>query len=164
MIQFSGDMSKECKRYIAKRQTAISTIGVTIGAVIMAIPTIYLAIVCFKGIALFLLTYVMMILLSLRLPTEKEFNENMAILKVTIENQFITAQGVNRQVGAPVSYVRKVVDMGKWYQIFFHSPYHYAFVCEKQLLVSGTIEEFEKLFAGKIVRIDTTKKRYPYFF
>ena len=41
----------------------------------------------------------------------------------------------------------------KYYKIFFIFPYKsQRFVCQKDLLVQGTIEEFEAVFEGKIVR------------
>jgi len=49
--------------------------------------------------------------------------------------------------------VKKVVDEGSYYHIKFSFPIGMAICfCQKDLLVEGTIEEFEKLFEGKIVR------------
>lgn len=54
----------------------------------------------------------------------------------------------NNTVGR-VSKVAKVIDMGGWYHIIFHYGQSY-FICQKNLIVKGTIKEFEKLFEGKI--------------
>ena len=49
--------------------------------------------------------------------------------------------------------VKKVIDMGEFYDIIFYFPNQWAnCICQKDLLVEGTIEEFEKLFEGLIVR------------
>lgn len=49
--------------------------------------------------------------------------------------------------------VIKVFDHGEWYVISFKSrPVIIDYICQKNLLIKGTIEEFEKLFEGKIVR------------
>ena len=46
-----------------------------------------------------------------------------------------------------------IIDYGEWYYVKFNlgdrDPY---FVCQKDLLKNGTIEEFEALFEGKIER------------
>ena len=48
--------------------------------------------------------------------------------------------------------VKEILDYGEWYYFIFNyedrDPY---FVCQKDLLTQGTLEEFEALFEGKIV-------------
>lgn|GEM_PF-2504130 len=60
-----------------------------------------------------------------------------------------------------ISDVRKVIDYGEWYEIVFYGRKngYYAdeknllyCICQKDLIVTGTIEDFEKLFEGKIIR------------
>ena len=53
----------------------------------------------------------------------------------------------------PLSKVKKVVDAGDWYYVVFKGgSINSAFVCQKNLLTKGTLDEFEKLFEGKLVR------------
>lgn len=47
--------------------------------------------------------------------------------------------------------VKKLVDYGKYYYILYGGV-NRAIICQKDLLVEGTLEEFENIFAGKIVR------------
>lgn len=54
-----------------------------------------------------------------------------------------------------VELVRKVYDYGEFYFISFRfGKISCYFICQKSLLTQGTIEDFEKLFDGKIVRKD----------
>ena len=54
--------------------------------------------------------------------------------------------------------VKTVNDWGEWYEVIFYFPHKsVGFICQKDLLVEGTIEEFEKLFEDKIVRKYKTK-------
>ena len=49
-----------------------------------------------------------------------------------------------------------VKDYGEFYQVFYgimRFP-----ICQKDLLVSGTLEEFEALFEGKIVRVNEEER------
>ena len=49
--------------------------------------------------------------------------------------------------------VKKIIDYGEFYDfVFTFSARDIYFVCQKDLLVCGTIEEFESLFEGKIER------------
>ena len=68
------------------------------------------------------------------------------------ENQIVSSGEKVAEV-KNLNQVKKVVDFGEWYKIFFIFPYKsQRFVCQKDLLVQGTIEEFEAVFEGKIVR------------
>lgn len=49
--------------------------------------------------------------------------------------------------------VKKVIDYGKYYYLFLYRfDSSYGIVCQKDLQINGSIEEFEKLFEGKIRR------------
>lgn len=49
--------------------------------------------------------------------------------------------------------VKSVFDYGEFYVILFpFGKYSEKFVCHKDLLTKGTLEEFEALFEGKIIR------------
>ena len=49
--------------------------------------------------------------------------------------------------------IKKILDYGEFYDIIFYFPNKVLnCICQKDLLVEGTIEEFEKLFEDKIVR------------
>ena len=47
--------------------------------------------------------------------------------------------------------IKKVLDEGDCYYVIY-SDINNCIVCQKDLLVEGTLEEFENIFAGKIVR------------
>ena len=43
--------------------------------------------------------------------------------------------------------------MGDFYKIYFYFPHKSnLFVCQKDLIIKGTKEEFEELFSAKIMR------------
>lgn len=53
-----------------------------------------------------------------------------------------------------LSAVKCVKDYGEWYHFEFNfSDRDMYFVCQKSLLTEGSIEEFESLFADKLMRI-----------
>ena len=48
--------------------------------------------------------------------------------------------------------VKKVIDYGTFYVINFYFGGVYSGICQKDLLIEGGLEEFEKLFEDKLVR------------
>ena len=55
--------------------------------------------------------------------------------------------------------VKKILDYGEFYAIIFYFPNaDRRFICQKDYIVQGTIEEFEQLFKGKIVRLKDNQK------
>ena len=49
--------------------------------------------------------------------------------------------------------VKRVEDYGDFYRIIFYFPHCDRFcICQKDLITQGTIEEFEEMFAGYIVK------------
>ena len=53
--------------------------------------------------------------------------------------------------------IRKVIDYGEWYAIIFRGISN-AVICQKELLIEGTLEEFETAFQGKLKRRKNDKK------
>ena len=53
-----------------------------------------------------------------------------------------------------LSDVKQVRDYGEFYEIIFpFGKISSNFICQKNLLTIGTVDEFEKLFDGKILRM-----------
>ncbi len=53
-----------------------------------------------------------------------------------------------------ISDVKRVRDYGEFYELVFPlSKMSEKFICQKNLLTKGTLEEFKRLFRGKIADI-----------
>ena len=80
---------------------------------------------------------------------------------ITITNNMITVALLNQNVeilSKPITKIKKIVDYGEYYYLFvFRWDASNGVVCQKDLLVEGNLEEFEKLFEGKIIRKINTK-------
>ena len=78
--------------------------------------------------------------------------------KIEISKDYLSSNIGGKAQLRDISDVKVVVDWGEWYDIIFYFPYKsVGFICQKDLIVEGTIEEFEKLFEDKIVRKYATK-------
>lgn len=152
MIEFRGEMSERCKRYISKHEAIGGLIGGSIAAVLFSVPTILMAIYDEWVFILFLPVYILAAVLA-GIPPKGKAYDYIIPTQVTIDRGVLTSKGKKFCYSIMASHVKVVADMGDWYHIFFHYRYrNQRFVCEKALIYSGTIKEFEKVFAGKIVK------------
>jgi len=56
--------------------------------------------------------------------------------------------------------IKGVRDFGEYYVLIFRDSGNFSqIICEKDLLTNGTIEQFEELFDGKIVRMSDHNQR-----
>lgn len=75
--------------------------------------------------------------------------------RVTIDDEALRRYGNGEEnyAGREIIDVKKVIDRGNFYEIIFYFPHKDCFfICQKNLIVEGTIEEFEELFADRLVR------------
>lgn len=76
---------------------------------------------------------------------------NTEFFRITVNNEEETVVYTDKknEYFHMIKDVETVYDYGDYYHIFEAGD---MFLCQKSLLVQGTIEEFEKIFDGKIIR------------
>ncbi|MDE6201764.1 MAG: hypothetical protein K2M47_07840 [Clostridiales bacterium] len=73
--------------------------------------------------------------------------------KVSIMSDIMISSGKDFEYGRYYDDVKKVIDYGEWYHMVFYFPHKIVYyVCQKDLITEGTIEEFEEYFKDKLVR------------
>lgn len=159
MIEFKGQPSFEVQKHIYKKTRKMLHIVFTISWSILLIP-----IACFTighNMTLFLYGYLAMLpILNLIVwacqPSKKK---PMLPGKITIDNEYIEYESKQATVYRNTSDVKVVRDYGDFYDVISHfGKGSDFFVCQKTLLSCGTLEDFEKLFDGKIVRMGQSSK------
>ena len=170
MIEFYGVNSEECQREGVKRRSRSAIILFSITTVVVAVGSITVAIIrggnSWFG-ALGAMVLFGLILIFICIPVPKRVLKQVRVpFRVTITSDTITQTAYFSSSAKPISSVtaiskiKKVVDAGGWYFIVFRrGDMSNSWVCEKSLLTSGTLEEFEKTFAGKIVKVKTKRQR-----
>ena len=154
MIEFRGEMSERCKRYIVRREGKHGFISGLIAAVLFTIPTVLISVFDHWAYSLFLPVFLLLPVLAGIPPYGKGY-DYVIPTQVTIDRGVITSKGKKFCYSIMADHVKVVVDMGEWYHIFFYYRYRcQRFVCEKKLIYSGTLKEFEKLFANKLIKKD----------
>ncbi len=104
------------------------------------------------SIVIFCFVLAALTLLLPKIQTKKE-KEKITPQKVYIENEIIISQSNALIESRYIEDVKEVRDYGEFYYLTFpFGKYSYRFVCQKNLLSQGTLDDFESLFEGKIVR------------
>jgi hypothetical protein len=150
MIEFKGNISDKCKKYIWNRETKIVSLSCIILSLIFSGAVIVVAIKVNLIVLLFLLLAIGFAVLG-SIP-QKGIDERIP-QSVSIENNEILFVSETNSKSHSVSDVKKVIDMGEWYVIDLYFPNKNLYcVCQKDLLTEGSAEEFETLFARRLVR------------
>lgn len=163
MIEFNGKISKKCQNYICKQEAVPGLIGCLIGVILVLLPATVIASIYFSQMRIMVI--VCGILLSAVIlffgyysPFMKGTLPLITPIRIVItDNGEITSYGENFELANSVADATVVVDYGEWYHISFTRNTKFGlgngrFVCQKDLLTQGSVDQFEKLFEGKIVR------------
>ncbi len=154
MIVFEGEVSEK-ERDLAVRIT--NRIMLWIGIIA---PLPFVAVTIYVGVRvdyiylLFLLTYVAFSVIwgFFVKPGEKDKGD-IAPIKVEIDDEHVIKETTKNYNTYRVDEVKRVEDYGDFYRIIFYFPHCDRFcICQKDLITQGTIEEFEEMFAGYIVK------------
>ena len=155
MIVFSGNLNDECKAYMRKRNILSWILSVSIVFIFVAPVIIVFAFCVTKWLFLLLIPLLVMIMIDHHLqrwgyPTY-----------VQIDEDYITSKGDNPKEFTSFSLddVLKVIDMGTWYKFKFNLKVNVFTICQKDLIVEGTLEEFEEIFKDKLVVYEPKKRR-----
>ena len=164
MLKFQFNCEGEVKDYLIREEIKSARIARIIIALIFMIPAIIVGIVWYSNyIALiFSITIIIcsFIFVAYFEIWDNPLNRNYKLLvsNIVIENDTIERIGVEGYRILNLQDIKEVRDMGTFYAIIFYFPNRdRTFICQKDLIEEGTIEEFEHIFEDKIVRWYETK-------
>ncbi len=158
MIEFSGHLtgsaekryfnkSRELVQYIALGSLAIGLLNYrTLAQLAQIWPPIKVTMYIFYGICL-------LSPLWLRINIKNKHRLANTPHRIAIDDGYIICIADAFEEGREVSDVKRVRDFGAFYELVFSfNRASYKFICQKDLLTQGSLEEFEKLFEGKLER------------
>lgn len=150
MLKFYGSLSEENKKAIIKQERKIlflaSLIPVLLGLCLATIVAININLIYL----LFIIPLLFFLLIPF-FPLSKKTIDLIIPFQILIHEDTITSEGKNFKCTRYLSDIKKVVDYGSYYQIYFKWPKKSCkFLCQKNLLVEEKIESFENLFKNKI--------------
>lgn len=156
MIEFKGEMSKNDKRKIKHVQAFWLVFVLPEVYVMLFIPLFayFLSNDFFGETNLLAMGCAFIVGSLLVLLCYSLYNvKNDIPLRIEITDTTIKSECRKKKYVNSLSNVSKVVDLGDFYSIRVNQCLEHArFMCKKDLLTQGTLEEFENLFADKMVR------------
>ena len=152
MIEFKGSLAGEAERRFFEKVRYVERVALFISMAVVY-PFIILFSIRIDVVSLtfwYPMLFVVFFLITL-IPKSKKEKDLMLPKSITINQEYltcVTGRGKEQRVHADV---KEVQDCKTYYEIVFRfgksSP---VFICQKDLMTQGTIEEFEELFKGKI--------------
>lgn len=162
MLIFDFELQGEIKSYLIKKQKRGMVIVALITALLFFIPALIIGIIWYKNpiallisIGLFIFSILFFICFSLWNNPFNAFYKSIPD-KITIDEKdgIIETTGIGQYSYKcfELSEIKEIMDFGSWYEIRFYYPKgSMFFICQKDLIVEGSIEQFEKLFKEKII-------------
>ena len=168
MIEFDGRIYGTAEKHMWKRAKQIGIVIILIGLtpIFPFIILIWQKIKTIMGFniwqlpVLYASLYVLLPLIAWVLPKSKKEKNDLATCKVFTDEEYIVViLGNGNEECKRISDTKCVNDYGEFYELVFplRAGISDSFICQKSLLTKGTLEEFEALFEGKIVRVNKQK-------
>lgn len=161
MIEFYGALSNKCKECRAKK------IGQKNGSIFLIAAGIVLVIMIVIGsiynnwyMAIVVVIFCMCSVMAFLKPKSQILKMALPIRIIIDDDKIITTAIGNKSGKKEIALrqVKKVIDNGEWYDIIFKfGDISNSLCCQKDLIVRGTIAEFESVFAHKIICLKDKK-------
>jgi len=155
MIEFAGEYTEKCLRFYKKRDFCMFFLISIIVSLLGAFFVVLFAVLAEELWFLSFLSVFVIIGIGFSVYESKKAVKRMPN-RIVIEDGRINIYyhyGQENDLVRLLEDVCYVEDYNEWYYIKFNYESRYGYcACEKNRLVEGSIEDFEKLFEGKIVR------------
>ena len=153
-IEFSGYLTGKAEKFYWKKATVFGACILWGGAVLMlpVIAAASRALGDWRFTVIFGLAILGLPLLGF-LPKRKKAKFPLTPKRIHTDGEYIVSIGDKFTESKLISDARRVVDHGEFYELVFpFGNYSDKFICQKSLLREGTLEAFEALFEGKLIR------------
>lgn len=152
MIVFNGELSESNKKFLNRKMKNVSIISTCLLSIILVIP-ITLAVVFDDTIWAIAYIIIPALILFSVVPTPKKKWDTICPTEISINDETVIIHGETFHQEREISQLKRIIDFGDCYKIEFVFPHKsFSCLCQKNLMVKGTLEEFEKRFADIIVR------------
>lgn len=152
MIEFNGYLTGASKKFLFKKIINCFQYS-TIFAFTMVLPFIFLLVKTFEALSILYIYFAAFLCLMIVYRIIPKVGKSTIPKRICITDNKMVCITDDFTEKRSVELVKKVYDYGEFYFIsFYFGKISCYFICQKSLLTQGTIEDFEKLFDGKIVR------------
>lgn len=152
MIEFKGDLTGASQEYALKKNSKLIQRFLLLGAVCLLPSSYIISVTFFHSFWIFVLPVLFLVLSIIPRITYKKYTQQLPIC-IYIDGGTIVINFKFNSQKLDISKVKIVYDYGNFYEIIPKNIFIFSvFICQKDLLTEGTLEEFEALFDGKIVK------------
>lgn len=149
MIKFDGELSTKCRLYAINRDRRLLLYVM----IILMTPLVVLNIIMALNINIFLLLFVPIFLIVIIASyLYKPKVQKSMLCHIEINEEIITMEVDEKYSERKICDVKRIIDYGEFYVIEFYFPGVLYIVCQKKLIVEGTLDEFEHFFDVKIIK------------
>lgn len=154
MIEFKGELSQNCKKFLLKKQINAQFKASLITTIVFGIIILLIAIPNRLNVLIFLIPLVIFAFLSLIPPSKKSQKSFIPIrIYVDLEDGAIVHECEKMQRSHPIESVKSIIDYGEWYYFEFEfGNRDLYYICQKSLITNGLLEDFEEIFMDKITK------------
>lgn len=155
MIEFKGRLSQKTEKHYLKRNSEQGQ-NLFLIALLLFLPAMLIWGVKLKMwpiIGSYVSMFILVPLLA-RIPPSKKEKEMIMPTRIVIDDDCMYCYSKKCQEARYVEDVSIVRDFGDFYELRFpFGKVSNRFICQKDLITKGTLEDFETLFEGKIKRM-----------
>ena len=154
MIEFNGYLSGAAKYYYRRRVDAFGR-KILLFGMTFALPVILGIAAWVQSWALILIYIGIYFAIPPLVALVRREKDGVAMTpkKIVVEDDYIVAMTDKCTEAKAIADAKLVRAFDEFYEVVFpFGNYSEKFICQKNLLVRGTLEEFEALFEGKVER------------
>lgn len=154
MIEFDGYISGAAEKRFYSKSWEIVPFGLLCAALVVTPMVVYISYRMQSWMPMVGYCIIFALIpISLCIPKSKKEKLAMLPKRIYIEEDHIVCIAEKYSESKLIQDVKRVIDHGEFYELSFpFGKFSEKFMCQKSLLSKGTLEEFEALFEGKIVR------------
>lgn len=154
MIEFKGYISGKAEKYFFNRSRKIGLIVIVCSNFLILFPVaLFFLQNGNRSVFIFCCTMFAILPLLVFIPKSKKEKLSLIPKRIYTDKESITCVTEKCLESKYIGDEKVVKDHGEFYEIVYPvGKVSDKFICQKSLLTQGTLEEFEALFKGKIVR------------
>lgn len=155
MIEFNGYISGAAEKRFHRKGQIMGRNVLMVGVIFMLPMAFMFEEASLRRVFLLTcLTFLCLIPLLVRIPNSKKSQKELLPKRIFTDGEQIVCLADKYEENKYIDDVKEVRDFGEFYELVFpFGKVSDKFICQKSLLTQGTLEEFEALFEGKIVRM-----------
>ena len=161
MLRFRFEMNDEIRSFVVGNRKKEVKLTSLITTIIFLVPLLILGIIYRENLYVLIVLIAIFIMVLIMIYVLCGYKSPLNAFKESEPQEIIIYDDIIETTGcAEYCYkqcnlcdVKRILDYGNFYVFIFYFPnLDTRFICQKDLIEQGTIEEFEQLFEDKIVR------------